>query len=65
MRPCDCKDQYSVEHKLREAGIGLNNNSITVKPCNVILNVGPVELRIPQRLFKIFAEWYLEDQGTT
>ncbi|MBN2266908.1 MAG: hypothetical protein JW725_01020 [Candidatus Babeliaceae bacterium] len=62
MRPCDCKDQYTVDKKLDVSGIGFNGDSITVRPSVVILHIGQCELKIPQSLFKRFAEWYLEDQ---
>jgi len=63
MRPCDCKDQYSVENELNEAGIAFNDQSITVQPSIVILKIGACTIKIYQDTFKKFAEWYLEDQS--
>ena len=62
MKPCDCKDQFTVEKKLDAAGIAFNGDSISVRPNNVILRIGRCEIKIPQHLFKRFAEWYLTDQ---
>lgn len=63
MKPCNCKDQYSVDKNLRESGITYNDRSIMVEPTAVVLTVGSCKLKIPMNTFKAFAEWYLEDQG--
>jgi len=62
MRPCDCRDQYNVDNCLKEAGVAFNDRSILVQPATVILTVGACTLKIPMNTFKVFAEWYLEDQ---
>jgi hypothetical protein len=61
LRPCDCKDQITA-NKLNEQGIGHNDQSITLKPSVVVLKMGHTEIKIPQSTFKMFAEWYLEEQ---
>lgn len=61
MKPCDCYDSVTAG-KLREQGVGHNEWSIIVKPTAVLISNSTTELRIPQRRFKHFAEWYLEDQ---
>lgn len=61
MKPCDCYDSVSAG-KLQEQGLGFNEWSIIVKPLSVLISNSTTELRISQKLFKQFAEWYLEDQ---
>jgi hypothetical protein len=61
LRPCDCKDIESV-NKLTYSRIGHNENNITVEPNKVIMTIGHTTIRISQKTFKIFAEWYLEKQ---
>lgn len=61
MKPCDCHDEVTAK-QLREQGIGHNEWSIVVKPLSVIISNNTTKLKIPQRRFKQFAEWYLEDQ---
>lgn len=61
MRPCDCLDTQDVK-KLKEQGLSYNGRAITVAPLVVILQIDCCTIRIPQRLFKSFAQWYLEDQ---
>lgn len=61
LRPCDCKDGADAI-KLNEKGIGHNDQSITVAPNVVILIMGHTTIRIPMSRFKMFAEWYLEEQ---
>ena len=61
MKPCDCKDIYTVS-KLPEQGLRFNDLSIVVRPNKVIIDHGPATLRIPMDKFRAFAEWYLEDQ---
>lgn len=61
IKPCDCKDAI-MANKLNEQGIGRNDQSITVKPAVVVLKMGHTTVRIPQTIFKMFSEWYLEEQ---
>lgn len=61
LRPCDCHDQYTA-NKLDHQGYGMNDDSITVEPTMVVLKYQSTTIRIPQHLFKRFAEWYLEPQ---
>jgi hypothetical protein len=61
IRPCDCIDIASAQ-ELNEQGIGYNNQSITVKPNVVVLTMDHTEIKIPMDRFKMFAEWYLEEQ---
>ena len=60
-KPCDCKDMATVG-KLKEQGIGHNDQSILVEPNVVVLTMGHTTVRIPMARFKMFAEWYLEEQ---
>ena len=62
MRPCDCKHNYDAQALLQEQGIKYNNNELVVRPPNVIIKIGNVQITIPMKLFKRFAKWYLEDQ---
>ena len=62
MRPCDCKDQHTVDNELNEQGISYNDASIEVRPLSVVLCISPCTMKIPQVKFKRFAEWYLADQ---
>lgn len=61
LKPCDCTDLQTVK-KLNEQGIGHNNESILVEPGVVILTMGYTTMKIPQKRFKMFAEWYLKAQ---
>jgi len=61
LRPCDCKD-YSDSKKLSENGIGYGLDNIILSPNLVVINMGHTTLRIPMKMFKRFAEWYLEPQ---
>lgn len=61
LRPCDCKD-IATAKMLNEQGIGHNDDSITVEPNVVVLKMGITQIRIPMSRFKMFAEWYLEEQ---
>lgn len=62
MKPCGCKDQKDLK-KLNEQELRFNENSIKVKPPNVILKIsGHSLIAISQNEFKKFVEWYLEDQ---
>ena len=61
MRPCDCNDRYT-ESKLNEQGCGINENIIAVDGGRVRLEIGPMRIYVSRGIFKMFAEWYLEDQ---
>lgn len=61
LAPCDCHDIATAAY-LQEHGIKINNDGITVRPGVVILERGHTTITIPMRLFKIFAQWYLEKQ---
>jgi hypothetical protein len=62
MKPCDCSDLHTVLTQLNEHGVQYNEYSITVEPSVVIIEGRSYAIRIPQTIFKRFAEWYLEDQ---
>ena len=63
MKPCDCKS-IADTMSLQESGLRFNNFEINLKPCSVFIRVILyAEIRIPQKDFKRFAEWYLEDQS--
>lgn len=64
LRPCDCKDLETVG-KLNEQGIQHNDQGISIFPNSVILTMGHTEIKIPMQRFKMFAEWYLEEQEVT
>ena len=61
LKPCDCVDRETAD-KLNEQGIGINDQSILVKPNFVLLTMGHTTVKIPMHSFKMFAEWYLEEQ---
>lgn len=61
LKPCDCKDSESIE-QLNESGIGFNEDSITLDRNCVILKMSHTQVRIPASRFKMFAEWYLDEQ---
>ena len=61
MRPYDCKDEYDVKC-LKEQGLSYNEMGITVIPIHVLLEIGSCQVKIPQRVFKRFAKWYLAYQ---
>jgi hypothetical protein len=61
LRPADCHDQVTA-NQLNEQGIAFNEDSLTVEPAVVVLKIGSCTLRIPQRKFQHFAEWYLQEQ---
>ena len=61
LKPCDCKD-IETASRLNEQGIGHNDQSIMVEPNVVILTMGHTKVRIPMQRFRMFAEWYLEEQ---
>ena len=62
MKPCDCRSEEDTK-KLDVQGIAQNDWSISISPNSVIVGnryFGIV--KIPMSIFKIFAEWYLEEQ---
>lgn len=61
LRPCDCKDMASAR-LLNEQGIGHNDERIVIEPGVVVLTMGHTTIKIPMNRFKMFAEWYLEEQ---
>lgn len=61
LSPSECQDNVTVM-KLEEQGIAFSNVEFEVRPPNVILRVGPCELRILQSHFIKLAKWYLEEQ---
>jgi hypothetical protein len=61
LKPCDCKDILTA-NKLNEQGISQNGDSIVIEPSVVVLTMGHTTVRIPMSKFKLFAEWYLEEQ---
>jgi len=61
LKPCDCKDLLTA-NKLNEQGISQNGDSIVIEPSVVVLTMGHTTVRIPMSRFKLFAEWYLEEQ---
>lgn len=61
MKPCDCKDQVDAK-ALNEQGIGHNEWGITVMPNIVEMRFQSGAIKIPMSMFKMMAEWYLEDQ---
>ena len=61
LKPCDCKDLLTA-NKLNEQGISQNGDSIVIEPSVVVLTMGHTTVRIPMSKFKVFAEWYLEEQ---
>lgn len=62
LKPCDCKDMVTTK-LLNEQGIGHNDQSILVQPNSVVLTMGHTTIKIPMDRFKMFAEWYLEEQN--
>ncbi len=61
VKPCDCEDKYTAS-KLSEQGVGYNNCFLHLIPNSVVLRIGPCTVKVPQRIFKRFSEWYLRDQ---
>ena len=62
MKPCDCKTTTEIK-SLREQTLRFNDESISVGNTGVLLIIYPhVEVRFSHKIFKRFAEWYLEDQ---
>ena len=61
IKPCDCQD-IATTKLLNEQGVIINNNSISVSPNSVILEIGHTTIKIPMSIFKTFSEWYLREQ---
>ena len=61
IRPCDCKD-LSTAQKLDSQGIATTNHGITIEPNSVVISSYNTTMKIPMSAFKLFAEWYLEEQ---
>lgn len=61
-RPCDCSSIHETTTLLNEQGIKTGQEGIEVIPNYVLLTMGHTQIKISQRRFKQFAEWYLEDQ---
>jgi hypothetical protein len=61
LKPCDCKDMATAR-QLNEQGIVHNDDSLFVEPNVVVMKIGSTTIRIPMSRFKMFAEWYLEEQ---
>lgn len=61
LRPCDCKDAHDAS-MLETQGIKHNDEGISVMPNYVELTMGHTTIKIGMKRFKMFAEWYLEEQ---
>lgn len=61
LRPCDCKDEVTAQ-KLNEQGIAHNDESIKVEYGGVVLSMGHTTIKISLNRFKMFSEWFLEEQ---
>ena len=62
MKPCDCKTTTDIK-SLREQGLKYNDESIKADSTGIVLEIYPhFKARFSHRIFKRFAEWYLEDQ---
>jgi hypothetical protein len=48
--------------KLNEQGIAHNEQGIMIRPNYVILTMDHTTVKIPMTRFRMFAEWYLEEQ---
>ena len=48
--------------KLNEQGLSINNYRIEVAPMSVFIETTNFSWKLPQSIFKRFAEWYMEDQ---
>jgi hypothetical protein len=62
MKPCDCTTTVDTK-KLNEQGLSFNEWSIEVHPPMVTISNTHTIFSVPARKFRLFAEWYLEDQG--
>lgn len=61
LRPCDCKSDAQTK-LLNEQGISHNDESIEIHPNYVLLTMGHTQIKIGMNRFKMFAEWYLNEQ---
>lgn len=61
LRPCDCKD-IATANRLNEQGINHNDDTLMIYPNSVIMTLENTTVRIPMKIFKMFSEWYLEEQ---
>lgn len=61
LKPCDCHS-FAEEQKLNEVGIGHNDEFIRLDAGRVRLEMGNTTINISCKRFKMFAEWYLEEQ---
>ncbi len=61
LRPCDCEDMESVK-RLNEQGISHNDEEIVLRPNHVLLTMGNTSIKISMTRFKMFAEWFLQEQ---
>lgn len=63
MKPCDCKNKAD-KLKLREVGVKYSDYSMKLEGDYVVLKSDRYDekITVPMNRFKIFAEWYLEDQ---
>lgn len=64
LRPCDCRDMVAAE-KLEFQGISTTNHSLNVEPNSVVITSYNTTVKIPMSTFKMFAEFYLEEQEIT
>lgn len=64
LKPCDCHS-FAQEQKLNEVGIAHNDEAIRLDSGRVRLEMGHTTVMISRQRFKMFAEWYLEDQELT
>ena len=62
LKPCDCKDMATAS-KLEFQGISTTNHSLNVEPNQVVITSYNCTLKIPMSTFKVFAEFYLEEQN--
>jgi len=61
MKSCDCKN-FSDIFKLFEQVIESEDFGIGISSPFVVIEKGRYTVRIPQDVFRRFAEWYLEEQ---
>ena len=63
MKPCNVRSIQDYD-RLEEAGLGFNNENISIDSRGVFLTIDPhCRIKINHKSFKRFAEWYLTDQG--
>lgn len=49
-------------NSLNESSIEYNSYGLSIRPLNVYIETSECVLRIPRKMFKRIAKWYLEDQ---